>query len=68
MSAMTGEACDKFPEAIAMELSRAFPAYVVRVRWDRGRPRFEARAREDRYPNCLISADAEEIWRELEGN
>lgn len=39
----------------------AFPPYTVRVRWDRGEPRFEARARDDRYPGCLISPYAEEI-------
>jgi hypothetical protein len=57
----------KPPEAVAIELSRAFPAYTVRVRWDRGEPRFEARARDDRYPNCLISPDAEEIRAVLNG-
>lgn len=49
------------PEAVAVELSQAFPCYTVRVRWDRGRPRFEARARDDRNPVCLISPDADEI-------
>lgn len=54
------------PEAVAIELSRAFPSYVTRVRWDPGRqPRFEARARDDRYPSCLISPDPEEIRAEL---
>ena len=55
------------PEAVASALHLEFPAYSVRVRRDRGRqPRFEARARDDRYPTCLISPDADEIRAELE--
>jgi hypothetical protein len=59
---------DQPPEAVAIELTRTFPSYTVRVRWDPGRqPRFEARARDDRYPTCLISPDADEIRAELNG-
>ena len=55
------------PEMVAAELSRAFPGYEVTVRWDRGVPRFQLRSRDGRSPTCLISADAQEIRRELEG-
>jgi hypothetical protein len=56
------------PEAVAIALHMEFPAYRVIVRRDRGQPpRFELLARDDRNPSCLISADAEEIWRELKG-
>jgi hypothetical protein len=55
------------PEAVAIALGKAFPSWVVRVRWDRGRPRFEALAKDGRNPVCLISANAQEIWAELEG-
>jgi hypothetical protein len=48
-------------------MSRAFPSYAMRVRRDRGRPRFEALAKGGQNPWCLISADAQEIWAELEG-
>lgn len=65
---MTDAIWNPSPEAVAAELSRAFPSYTVRVRRDRGRePRFEARARDDRYPTCLISPDADEIRAELDG-
>jgi hypothetical protein len=57
------------PEAVAIDLSRAFPSYVVRVRRDPGRrPRFELRARDDIYPSCLISPDPEEIRAALNGD
>lgn len=57
------------PEMVAAELGRAFPGYEVTVRWDRGRevPRFQVRSRNGASPYCLISADAQEIRRELEG-
>jgi hypothetical protein len=65
---VAGGSWSQSPEAVAIELSQAFPCYTVRVRWDRGRqPRFEARARDDRYPTCLISPDADEIRAELNG-
>jgi hypothetical protein len=55
------------PEAVAIALHMEFPAYRVIVRRDRHQPRFELLASDDRNPSCLISADAEEIWRELKG-
>ncbi len=55
-----------YPEAVAAELSRAFPAYAVTVRRDHGEPRYQLIARDDRNPRCLISPDAQEIWTELE--
>jgi hypothetical protein len=33
----------------------------------RDRPRFEVVSREGGNPYCLISSDAQEIWRELRG-
>ncbi len=53
------------PEAVAIALHLEFPAYRVIVRRDSGQPRFELLAKDDRNPSCLISADAEEIRREL---
>ena len=49
----------------AAALQAAFPRYHVTVvmRWDG--PRFEAVAKDDTNPWCLISADAREIWHEL---
>ena len=50
----------------AAALREAFPQYVVNVLPRRNeRPRFEAVSRDGRNPYCLISTDAEEIWREL---
>ena len=56
------------PEMVAAELGLTFPGYEVTVRWDRGMPRFQVRSRDGRNPVCLISADAQEIRRELEGH
>jgi hypothetical protein len=53
------------PEAVAMALHKAFPAYSVIVRRDRGEPRFQLISLDGRNPTCLISADAQEIWNEL---
>jgi hypothetical protein len=55
------------PEMAAAELRRAFPGYEVIVRYDHGTPRFQLRSRDLASPYCLISPDAQEIWRELKG-
>ena len=53
----------------AAALQEAFPSYAVTVSLRQGdRPRFEVVARNDDNPWCVISAHADEIWRELEGN
>src|ERR1700761_1474759 len=50
----------------AAALRVAFPEYVVSVRLGRrDKPRFEVVSREGGDPYCLISSDAQEIWREL---
>jgi hypothetical protein len=50
----------------AAALRAAFPGYVVNVHLRRrGKPRFEVVSREGGNPYCLISSDAQEIWREL---
>jgi hypothetical protein len=54
--------------AQAAALRKAFPAYSVFVSTTGGVPRFELVAKNDRNPWCLISADADEIWHELEGS
>lgn len=64
---MRGRKWSQPPEAIAVELGRAFPSYSVRVRWDQGEPRFEAISKNDSYPYCLISPDADEIRAVLNG-
>jgi hypothetical protein len=47
----------------------AFPGYVVNVLVNRrDQPRFEVVSREGGDPYCLISSDAQEIWRELRGD
>jgi hypothetical protein len=56
------------PEMVAAELRRAFPGYEVTIRWDQGVPRFQLRSRDLASLYCLISADAQEIRRELEGH
>ena len=54
--------------AQAAALRTAFPSYMVTVLVNqRDRPRFEVVNREGGDPYCLISSDAEEIWRELLG-
>ena len=55
------------PEAVAMALHQAFPAYAVTVRRDGGEPRYQLLAKDDRTPVCIISPDAQEIWNELNG-
>jgi hypothetical protein len=52
--------------AQADALRSAFPEYAVNVlmNW-RDRPRFELVNRDGGDPYCLISSDAQEIWREL---
>ena len=55
------------PEMAAAELRRAFPGYEVTVRYDRGAPRFQLRSRDLAGLYCLVSPDAQEIWRELKG-
>lgn len=58
----------RYPEAVAAELRRAFPSYSVVLLRYRGRvPRFHLVAKDDRNPWCLVSADAQEIWAELNG-
>jgi hypothetical protein len=53
----------------AAAIRAAFPSYEVTVAWRYGdRPRFVVVTRNDDYPWCLISADANEIRHELEGN
>jgi hypothetical protein len=67
---MTGRMWDQpfeSPEAAAVALHLAFPAYSVIVRRDGREPRFQLLAKDGRNPWCLISADAEEIRRELNG-
>ena len=50
----------------AAALRAAFPGYLINVHVrQRGKPRFEAVSREGGDPYCLISSDAQEIWREL---
>ncbi len=56
------------PEAIAIELHQAFPAYRVTVRRDGREPRFQLIATDDRYPRCLISSDPGEIHTVLNGD
>jgi hypothetical protein len=53
------------PEMAAAELRRAFPGYEVTVRYDHGAPRFQLRSRDLAGLYCIISSDAQEIWREL---
>jgi hypothetical protein len=65
---VTGETWTQSPEAVAVVLSMAFPSYAVTVRRDRGTPRFQLISRDGtNHPYCLISPDAQEIWRELGG-
>lgn len=67
---MTGETWNQppeSPEAVAVALHLAFPAYTVTVRRDGGEPRYQLLATDGRNPTCLISPDAQEIWDELKG-
>ncbi len=56
------------PEAVAMALHQAFPAYSVIVRRDRDEPRYQLLAKDGRNPVCLISADPDEIRAALNGD
>jgi hypothetical protein len=60
----------KVPAQIeAAALRNAFPLYAVSVSVREGdHPRFEVVTRNDANPWCLISARADEIWRELKGS
>jgi hypothetical protein len=54
--------------AQADALRVAFPGYMVNVLVNRrDKPRFEVVNRDGGDPYCLISSDAQEIWRELRG-
>ena len=66
---MSGPPSSPLPSAMtqAAALRVAFPEYVVNVRVGRDKPRFEVVSREGGDPYCLISSDAQEIWRELRG-
>jgi hypothetical protein len=55
------------PEAVAMALHLAYPAYSVTVRRDRGQPRYQLISRDGRNPVVLISPDPDEIRAELNG-
>ncbi len=55
------------PEAVAMALHQAFPAYSVTVRRDWGEPRYQLISRDGRNPVVLISPDPEEIRAALRG-
>jgi hypothetical protein len=56
------------PEAIAMALHRAFPAYSVTVRRDGREPRFQLISLDGRNPVVLISPDPDEIRAALNGD
>ena len=67
---MSGPFSSPVPSVLtqAATLRAAFPEYVVNVRMGRrDKPRFEVVSREGGDPYCLISSDAQEIWRELRG-
>ncbi|MGA2829217.1 MAG: hypothetical protein ABSF03_24255 [Streptosporangiaceae bacterium] len=65
---MTGFPLQRVTSALvqAAALREAFPGYAVNVimRQD-DQPRIEAVSRDGSNPYCLISTDANEIWREL---
>ena len=57
------------PRSQAAAIQEAFPSYAVSVSArPGGHPRFEVVTQNDGNPWCLISADADEIRHELEGN
>ena len=58
----------RYPEAIAVELHQAFPAYRVTVRRDSGEPRYQLVSLDGRNPVVLISPDPDEIRAELNGD
>jgi hypothetical protein len=67
---MTGGTWDQpfeSPEAVAMALHQAFPAYSVTVRRDGREPRYQLISRDGRNPVVLISPDPDEIRAELNG-
>jgi hypothetical protein len=52
-----------------MALRTAFPGYRFNlIRRDGDEPRYEALSKTGGDPYCLISDDAQEIWRELKGH
>ncbi len=57
------------PSAVSVQadaLRAAFPQYIVNIIQHHGEPaRYELVSRDGRSPYCLISTDADEIWREL---
>lgn len=63
----SGAGWGQTPEMVAADLRRAFPDYEVTVLWHRGVPRFQLRSRDLADLYCLISPDAQEIRREMEG-
>ena len=66
---MTEENQTLSPRSQAAAIQAAFPTYAVSISVRRGRhPRFEVVAQNNGNPWCLISADADEIRHELEGN
>ena len=54
------------PGAQAAALQEAFPSYSVSVSIHCDQTRFELVTRDDGNPWCVISSDAQEIWRELQ--
>jgi hypothetical protein len=65
--AMPAGNCALSAGAQAAALQKAFPSYSVSVSIQGDQARFELVTRNDGTPWCLISVDAQEIWRELEG-
>jgi hypothetical protein len=60
---------DPSAQVQAAALRAAFPGYTINVITRSGqKPRFEAVSRDGDSPYCLISADAQDIWRELRGH
>ncbi len=59
---------ERYPEAIAVELHHAFPAYRVTVLRDSGEPRYQLISLDGRNPCVLISPDPDEIRAELNGD
>jgi hypothetical protein len=55
------------PQVVATALRKAFPSYSVTIRRDGGQPRYQLISKDDSYPYCLISPDADEIRAELNG-
>jgi hypothetical protein len=65
---MTTGPAPQYPEAIAVELHQAFPAYRVTVRRDWGEPRYQLVSLDGRNPVVLISPDPDEIRAALNGD